>query len=514
MSHSLLSGKLFALSPSSLLSSEEALIINQLVEKGAFITLDISHLQDLTNSLNVFSNSVYNPDVLKSNQVDSKAASRTLEQPVSSTRRGAGDSYAGSTLKSREVSYARAAGCSSGVNRGQQSEVAKAAGSRYSDIGPGSFKGKCFNCGGSHHLHFCEERCKRCSRGLPSVCGCRRGSVRRHRHRPARGPPAVPVSTTVAVSGVSGASGSLPTGTCAPVSSPVAVSGSLPSSVCATLSAVPASASTVSMTVSIEEEVVTSPVPVEALVQPKESTLNTRDCAPTSVSLASVVTPTSSKKDYFKAFKPKVVSASRVQKPVQLVQPVVTTSLSTPITVQPSSVEQANSTSSDVRSGVGASLLGRYKCVDDIPAFSVSGSVSQECFYWELLKFVEKNPYLLLDEPHEKFTMAVQSDLLWSLGWMSEADTCDLLRICREYFSRYSAKGEELRALFDRFCIQHPEVLDCEKYTSSMSWTYDTYAEFCDLMYLMNNNYEVSKVQKPVPYTKAESFKHTIPYFY
>ena len=131
-----------------------------------------------------------------------------------------------------------------------------------------------------------------------------------------------------------------------------------------------------------------------------------------------------------------------------------------------------------------------------------------------LLKFVKKNPYLLSDEPHEKFTMAVQSDLLWSLRSMSEADTCDLLRICREYFSRYSAKGEELRALFDRFCIQHPEVLDCEKYTSSMSWNHDTYAELCDLMYLMNNNYEVSKVQKPVPYTKAESFKQTIPSFY
>ena len=337
--------------------------------------------------------------------------------------------------------------------------------------------------------------------------------MRRHRHRPARGPPAVPVSTTVAVSGVSGASGSLPTGTCAPVSSPVAVSGSLPSSARATLSAVPASASTVSMTVSIEEEVVTSPVPVEAPVQPKEPTLNTRDCAPTSVSLASVVTPTSSKKDYFKAFKPKVVSASRVQKPVQLVQPVVRTPHSTPITVQPSSVEQADPTSSDVRSGVDASLLGRYKCVGDIPAFGVSGSVSKECFYVSLMDFVAKNPYLLLDEPHEKFTMAVQSFLLWSLRSMSEADTCDLLRICREYFSRYSAKGEELRALFDRFCIQHPEVLDCEKYTSSMSWTLDTYIEFSGIMSLMSNNYKVSKVKEPKPYLKAAKFQRTLPYF-
>ena len=106
MSHSLLSGKLFALSPSSLLSSEEALIINQLVEKGAFITLDISHLQDLTNSLNVFTNSVYNPDVLKFNQVDSIAALGTLEQPVNLSLGGAGDSSAGSTLKSREASSA------------------------------------------------------------------------------------------------------------------------------------------------------------------------------------------------------------------------------------------------------------------------------------------------------------------------------------------------------------------------------------------------------------------------
>ena len=157
MSTSLLSDKLFALSPSSSLSSEETLFINKLVERGALITLDISHLQKLTNCLNTFSRSVYNPDVLKFNQVDSIAALGTLEQPVNLSLGGAGDSYASSTLKSREASSVPAAGGSSRVNAGQQSDMAKAARSRYPDIGPGSFKGKCFNCGG--FVSGVHERC-------------------------------------------------------------------------------------------------------------------------------------------------------------------------------------------------------------------------------------------------------------------------------------------------------------------------------------------------------------------
>jgi hypothetical protein len=141
---------------------------------------------------------------------------RVRKGSSSTTAVGAGVGCTSSNITCRRSSAARAAGRSSDVKLKEQTFAARSAGSRYADIGPASFKGKCFNCGGSHHQHLCTDLCKKCTWAAPSKCRCNLWRWKRNRmcdevvSEPVkRGPPAVPLYLPVVRCGIANTSSSV-----------------------------------------------------------------------------------------------------------------------------------------------------------------------------------------------------------------------------------------------------------------------------------------------------------------
>ena len=92
---------------------------------------------------------------------------------------------------------------------------------------------------------------------------------------------------------------------------------------------------------------------------------------------------------------------------------------------------------------------------------------------------------------------------------MSEDDTCDLVRISRAYFDRYRMSDVDLFFCFERFCCQHPDVMDSERYDPKMSWEFSVRSELRQILDGFRNQ---ELLTRPIC-VKTREFLDTVPLF-
>jgi len=151
-------------------------------------------------------------------------------------------------------------------------------------------------------------------------------------------------------------------------------------------------------------------------------------------------------------------------------------------------LSELDQTMKDIRASISESVLSlvtpvkglstvtqrkTIRCVEDIPFFGSSGSISSENSYTRLVDWVREHPFILKDSHSSEFTFDSQVDLDNIMWWMlTDDDPCELVRICRTYYERYRMADAEVFERLEQFCSQHPEVLNSESYDAGMAWKY------------------------------------------
>ena len=152
--------------------------------------------------------------------------------------------------------------------------------------------------------------------------------------------------------------------------------------------------------------------------------------------------------------------------------------------------------------------LVQLKSVEDIPAFDASGSTSSQNSYDRLVSIVRQYPCILGGVSSPEFTFEVQASLICLLLWTKQDDPSVLFRVVRDYYDTHRDSDMSVFARLQRFCEEHPEVIQSTLYAAGMLWNCNMRNELSELIW----GVQASELREQKTWVKAKEFLSTIPF--